>query len=186
MPDLMQAQVAGQPQNLMEVSGSVTHIQPVTAVNPALEHVVSIFDAIDFYVIIGTFMFYFIGGYLLYSAMFAAVGSAVDNESDTQQFVFPITLPLIIGIIVMINAFQNPDSSIAFWFSMIPFTSPIVMMARIAYHVPVEQVIISMAILVVTFIAAIWMAGKIYRTGILMYGKKVTIKEMIKWLTYKG
>jgi ABC-2 type transport system permease protein len=187
MPDLSPASVGMQPQNLMQAGKVVSHIQqPMTPVNPELANVFSILESIDFYVIIGTFIFYFIGGYLLYSSLFAAVGAAVDGESDTQQFVFPITLPLIIGIFAMVNAFQNPDSSIAFWFSMIPFTSPIVMMARIAYHVPVEQVIISMLILVATFLGTIWMAGKIYRTGILMYGKKVSFKEMIKWLKYKG
>lgn len=187
MPDLSPSSVGTQPQNLMQAGKAVTHVQQtIKPVNPELASAFSILESIDFYVIIGTFIFYFIGGYLLYSSLFAAVGAAVDGESDTQQFVFPITLPLIIGIFAMVNAFQNPDSSIAFWFSMIPFTSPIVMMARIAYHVPVEQVVISMLILVATFIGTIWMAGKIYRTGILMYGKKVTYKEMMKWLRYKG
>jgi ABC-2 type transport system permease protein len=118
--------------------------------------------------------------------MFAAIGAAVDHESDTQQFTLPITLPLVLGIMVMVNAFQNPGSAIAFWFSLIPFTSPIVMMARIPYGVPYWQVAISMSLLVLTFIGTIWLAGKIYRTGILMYGKKISFGEMIKWLKYKN
>jgi ABC-2 type transport system permease protein len=118
--------------------------------------------------------------------LFAAVGAAVDNDTDTQQFVLPVTLPLILGLLVMIRAFQYPDDPIAFWFSMIPFTSPIVMMARIPFGVPIEQVILSMTILVVTFMGTIWFAAKIYRTGILMYGKKVNLKEMMKWLRYKN
>lgn len=171
----------------MEGSKTVTQIQqPAIQINPDLASVMSILDSIDFYVIIGAFLFYFIGGYLLYSSLFAAVGAAVDNDADTQQFVFPLTLPLIIGIIAMVFAFQNPDSSVAFWFSMIPFTSPIVMMARIAYHVPVYQVAISMLILIASFICTIWLAGKIYKTGILMYGKKVNFREIFRWIKYKG
>ena len=135
IPDLQATYLTSQPHNLMEVTKSATQVQPsVVQVNPELEKVVSILDSIDFYVIIGAFLFYFVCGYLLYSSLFAAVGAAVDNDSDTQQFVFPITLPLIIGIVAMVNAFQNPDSNTAYWFSMIPFTSPIVMMARIPYQ----------------------------------------------------
>ena len=187
MPDLAPVNMANQPQNLMEVSKSMPQVQPQTPqINPELVNAFSMVDSINFYVMIGSFLFYFIAGYLLYASLFAAVGAAVDNEADTQQFVFPITLPLIIGIMVMIGAFQNPGSSIAFWFSMIPLTSPIVMMARIPFGVPYHEVIISMALLVITFVAAIWLAGKIYRTGILMYGNKASFKELIKWLKYKN
>jgi ABC-2 type transport system permease protein len=131
------------------------------------------------------FLFYFLGGYLLYGAMFAAIGSAVDNETDTQQFMLPITIPLIVSIIVMANAISNPSGQVAFWFSMIPFTSPIIMMARSPFDVPQEQIYASMAILIATFILFTWLSGKIYRTGILMYGKKVTFREIIKWMRYK-
>jgi len=187
MPDIAPVNMANQPQNLMEVSKSMPQVQPQTPqINPELVNAFSMVDSINFYVMIGSFLFYFIAGYLLYASLFAAVGAAVDNEADTQQFVFPITLPLIIGIMVMIGAFQNPGSSIAFWFSMIPLTSPIVMMARIPFGVPYHEVIISMALLVITFVAAIWLAGKIYRTGILMYGNKASFKELIKWLKYKN
>ncbi len=148
--------------------------------------IVNTIDAINFPYIIGCFLFFFLFGYLLYAAMFAAVGSAVDKESDTQQFMLPISLPLIAGIIVLIRALDNPDGSIAFWFSMIPFTSPIVMMARIPFNVPVWELALSMTILLLTFVLMTWMAARIYRTGILMYGKKPKFKELIKWITYKA
>jgi ABC-2 type transport system permease protein len=141
---------------------------------------------IDFAVMIGSFLFFFLGGYLLYASLFAAVGAAVDNETDTQQFMLPITIPLILAIFVMINAINNPGSGVAFWFSLIPFTSSVVMMARIPFGVPMWEVTLSMAILVLTFLGTTWMAGKIYRTGILMYGKKASYRELAKWLRYKG
>jgi ABC-2 type transport system permease protein len=140
---------------------------------------------VNFAVIILTFLFYFLGGYLLYASLFAAVGAAVDSETDTQQFVFPILLPLILGIIVLFSITNNPDSPVAFWFSIIPFTSPIVMMARIPFGVPWPEFFLSAALLVAFFIGSTWLAGKIYRTGILMYGKKATLREMLKWISYK-
>jgi ABC-2 type transport system permease protein len=141
---------------------------------------------IDFVVMIGIFIFYFLGGYILYGALFAAIGAVVDSETDTQQFMLPVTIPLIIAIFVMINAFMNPSGKIAVWFSIIPFTSPIVMMARIPFDVPLLEIVASMVILVLTFLAAIWFAAKIYRTGILMYGKKVNYREIWKWLRYRN
>lgn len=140
---------------------------------------------IDILLVLGLFLFFFIAGYLLYAAMFAAIGSAVDNETDTQQFMMPVTIPLILSIVVMANAISNPSGQLAFWFSMIPFTSPIIMMARIPFGVPTIQIIASMTILVASFIIFTWMSGKIYRTGILMYGKKVNLKEIIRWMRYK-
>ena len=124
------------------------------------------------------FIFYFIGGFMLYASFFAMIGSAVDNETDTQQFMLPVTIPLIIGIFVMINAIENPAGPLAFWFSMIPLTSPIVMMVRIPFNPPAWEIMISAVILVLTFLDTTWMAGKIYRTGILMYGKKVSYAEV--------
>lgn len=132
------------------------------------------------------FVFFFLGGYLLYSAMFAAIGAAVDNETDTQQFMFPVTIPLILAYIVGIAGINNPESNLAFWFSIIPFTSPIVMLVRLPFGVPAWELVVSMALLVVTFIFMTWLAGKIYRTGILLYGKKITWKEMGRWLLYRG
>jgi ABC-2 type transport system permease protein len=143
-------------------------------------------DTINFPLIIGTFLFYFLGGYLLYSALFAAVGSAVDNETETQQFMMPITLPLIFTFIIGMNVIvNNPDSNLSFWMSMIPFTSPIAMMIRIPFGVPAWQIALSMVFLVIGFIFTTWVASRIYRVGILMYGKKVTYKELAKWFTYK-
>ncbi|MDD3685222.1 MAG: ABC transporter permease [Bacteroidales bacterium] len=142
--------------------------------------------AIDYVTLIISFLFYFIGGYLLYGALFAIVGSAVDSEADTQQFMLPITLPMVLGLFVMMSAMKNPNGSLAYWFSLIPFTSPIVMMARIPYGVPYIDLIISMVLLVVTFVFTTWFAGKIYRVGILMYGKKVNYKELWKWFRYKS
>ena len=135
---------------------------------------------------IGMFIFYFLGGYLLYSALFAAVGAAVDAETDVQQFMLPITLPLIISYVAAINVLNNPQGNIAFWFSIIPFTSPIVMMVRLPFGVPIEQIVLSMLLLVAGFIFTTWIAAKIYRIGILMYGKKVNYKELWKWIRYSN
>ncbi len=135
---------------------------------------------------VGAFLFYFIFGYLLYAAMFAVVGSMVDNETDTQQLILPVILPLILGIYVMIGAMNNPDGALPFWFSLIPFTSPVVMMVRIPFGVPWWQVAVSGSLLIATFVGMTWMAGKVYRTGILMYGKKITYREVWKWLSYKA
>ena len=150
-----------------------------------MESVFNSLKSIDYGVMIGSFIFFFLGGYLLYGSLFAAIGSAVDNEADTQQFMFPITIPLILAIFVMMNAIQTPDSPVAFWFSMIPFTSPIVMMVRIPFGVPYWQIALSMSLLILTFIGTTWLAGRIYRTGILMYGKKINYKELWKWIRYK-
>ncbi len=136
--------------------------------------------------IIGFFLFYFIGGYLLYSTLFAAIGSAIDNETETQQFIMPILIPLILSIWVAMSVFKNPHGSIAFWFSLIPFTSPVVMMSRLPFDVPLWQIITSMGILILSFIAFTWFAARVYRTGILMYGKKVSYKEIWKWFKYAG
>jgi len=149
------------------------------------ENIFNSLKTVNYGLIIGSFIFFFLGGYLLYGSLFAAIGSAVDNEADTQQFMFPITIPLILAIFVMMNAIQTPDSSVAFWFSIIPFTSPIVMMVRIPFGVPYWELALSMGLLVITFIFTTWLAGKIYRTGILMYGKKINYKELYKWIRYK-
>jgi len=151
-----------------------------------MQEIFSMIDTINFPLIIGCFLFFFIGGYLLYSSMFAAVGSAIDAQEDAQQFVMPITLPIILSFIVMMSAIKNPEGPVAFWFSMIPFTSPIVMMSRIPFGVPIWQLALSMSLLVATFVGMVWVAGKIYRTGILMYGKKPSWKELGKWLMYKS
>lgn len=137
--------------------------------------------------IIIVFLFFFIGGYLFYSSLYAAIGSAVDNETETQQFMFPVMLPLLLGYVLSLSVVTNdPYGTMAFWLSMIPFTSPIAMMVRLPYGVPDWQLALSMALLVLGFIGTVWMASRIYRVGILMYGKKVNFKEMMKWFTYKN
>ncbi|MDR0712657.1 MAG: ABC transporter permease [Bacteroidales bacterium] len=144
----------------------------------------SMLDSVNFPVLIGCFLLFFIGGYLLYGSLFAAIGSAVDNDTDSQQFMMPVSLPLIVAFMVMLNVMQNPDSTVAFWFSIIPFTSPVVMMARIPFGVPYWEIILSVGLLIVTFIGVIRLSAKIYRTAILIYGKKPTWKELWKWMRY--
>jgi ABC-2 type transport system permease protein len=122
----------------------------------------------------------------LYSALFAAIGAAVDSETDTQQFMLPITIPLIISVVMVQYVILNPQGTVAFWFSMIPCTSPIIMMVRIPFGVDIWQVLLSMALLILGFIGTTWLAAKIYRTGILLYGKKVSYRELMRWLFYKG
>lgn len=131
------------------------------------------------------FIIYFALGYLLYASFFAAIGSAVENEADTQQLQMPVTIPLIIGFFIAFYAFKAPDSAVVFWGSMIPFTSPIVMLARIPFGVPVWELALSIAILIGTFIACGWASAKIYQIGILMFGKKTTFKDLWKWLKQK-
>jgi ABC-2 type transport system permease protein len=132
------------------------------------------------------FIFYFLGGYLLYSSLFAAVGSAIDSESDSQQFMLPITVPLIFSFLMAQTVMTNPEGALAYWLSIIPFTSPVVMMVRLPFITPGWDLVLSMVMLVLGFIVTTWLAGKIYRTGILMYGKKVSWKELGKWLFYKA
>jgi len=141
---------------------------------------------IDLLLIFISFIFYFLFGYLMYSALFAAVGSAVDAEADTQQFMLPITIPLIFSFILIQPIMDNPDGALAFWMSLVPLTSPIIMMARLPFGVETWQLTLSMLLLIIGFIFTTFIAGKIYRTGILMYGKKISYKELWKWLTYKG
>jgi ABC-2 type transport system permease protein len=130
------------------------------------------------------FIFYFLGGYLIYSSIYAAIGAAVDNETDTQQFMLPVMLPLIVAIYVGFSVIENPHGPIAVGFSIFPLTSPIVMLMRIPFGVPWWQIALSMTLLLVTFIGVVWFAAKIYRIGILMYGKKPSYKEIYKWLKY--
>lgn len=137
--------------------------------------------------IVFVFIFFFLGGYLFYSALYAAIGSAVDSETETQQFMMPVMLPLLLGYALSLSVVTNdPYGSTAFWLSMVPFTSPIAMVVRIPYGVPTWELALSMAVLVAGFVATVWIAGRIYRVGILMYGKKTTFKEMFKWFTYKN
>jgi len=176
------------PENFLSKSQTQSPLMPAQAEEEALS-LSDTFESlknIPFGLIISSFIFFFLGGYLLYSSLFAAVGSAIDYDTDAQQFMLPITIPLVVAIIVAMNVFDNPDSTFSYWFSIIPFTSPIVMMARLPFSPPATDIIISMILLILTFIGTTWLAGKIYRTGILMYGKKVNYRELWKWLRYKG
>lgn len=159
-------------------------VQNQGAENP-MSTILSTIGQMNILGILGTFLIFFVLGYLLYSSMFAAVGACVDNEADTQQLILPVTIPLIIGLMIMLNAFQNPNSAVAVWGSIIPFTSPMVMVARFAYGVPAWQYILSIALLIVTFLVMAWISAKIYRIGILSYGKKATWKDIGKWLKFK-
>lgn len=133
------------------------------------------------------FIFYFLGGFMLYSSLYAAIGAAVDNETDTQQFMLPIILPLILAVYVgFATVINDPHGPIATAFSIIPFTSPIVMLMRVPFGVTWVELAISMLLLVITFLFMVWLAAKIYRVGILMYGKKPTYKDLYKWIKYKG
>jgi ABC-2 type transport system permease protein len=179
------------PGNIMEGSQIVPVDVKTQDISPELKEFSKLFDSAlnqPWLLIIFSFIFYFITGYLLYASVFAAIGSAVDNETETQQFMLPVTIPIIIALMVAMGTMQNPESPVAFWCSMIPLTSPIVMMARIPFMSQGQywEIAVSMLIMVVTFIAFVWMAAKIYRTGILMYGKKTSWKEMWKWLRYSG
>jgi ABC-2 type transport system permease protein len=147
--------------------------------------VVENLERTNWLLVIGCFIFYFLAGYMLYSSLFAAIGAAVDQETETQQFIMPLTAPLILSLIVMQNIIQNPQSTMAVWFSIIPFTAPVAMMARIPFGLPVWQLLLSMALLVATIFGTVWLAGRIYRVGLLMYGKKVSYRELLKWLFYK-
>lgn len=144
-------------------------------------------EGLDFGKIITVFVFYFLGGYLFYSALYAAIGSAVDSETETQQFMMPVMMPLLLSYALSLSVVNNdPYGSLAFWLSMIPFTSPIAMVVRLPYGVPAWELILSMSILIIGFIGTVWFASRIYRVGILMYGKKASFKEMVKWFWYKN
>lgn len=159
----------------VSVAGEPTGMQ---AVMTTLAH-------LNYAEIIISFLLFFIFGYLLYASFFAAIGSAVENEADTQQLQIPVTIPLLVGFFIAFYAFKAPDSPIVFWGSMIPFTSPIVMLARIPFGVPFWQLALSLVLLILTFIVSAWASAKIYKAGILMYGKKSTFKDLWKWLKMK-
>ena len=135
--------------------------------------------------LIFVFLVYFLGGYLLYGSLFAAIGSASDQETDSQQFIVPITIPLIVSFILVQVVIDNPHGALAYWLSMIPFTTPINMIARIPFGVPIHEILLSISLLIGGFLLTTWVAAKIYRVGILMYGKKISYKELWKWLKYK-
>ena len=144
--------------------------------------ILSTLQGLDYGTLLIAFVIYFVLGYLLYASLFAAIGSAVENEADTQQLQLPVTIPLMIGFFIAFYAFKAPDSAVVFWGSMIPFTSPIVMLARIPFGVPMWELALSVALLVATFAACGWASAKIYKIGILMFGKKTSFKDLWKWM----
>jgi len=164
----------------------VKQITAQTSDIPDAQRILQMVSNMNLGEIVFWFVLYFLGGYLLYASLFAAFGSAIDNQEDSQQFVLPLTVPVLFALYAGMYSAQNPDGPLAFWCSMFPLTSPIVMMVRIPFGVPIWQLLVSYGLLVITFLLVVKMAAKIYRTGILMYGKKVTYKELIKWLRYKN
>lgn len=173
--------------NASDITGGFSAMQGAELSSAQMEIIRKVALTIDPVFILkflGAFLFYFIGGYLLYASLFAAIGAAVDNETDSQQFMTPLSIILVVGLYIGFTAMKSPESSLVLWSSIIPFTSPIVMLVRIPFGVPAWEVALSMAVLVGSFIFFTWLSGKIYRIGILMYGKKVTWKELYKWLKY--
>ncbi|RKD91373.1 ABC transporter permease [Mangrovibacterium diazotrophicum] len=181
-----QVQAIETSQNLMTTPG-ITAAQPMQAEQQ--NAVMQAFDSLsnlNLPLIFGSFIFYFLGGFLIYSSIMGAIGSAVDQDEDSQQLMFPVMLPLIFSIVILFPVVKNPEGALAFWASMVPFTSPVIMMVRVPFGIPTWQLILSMSILAASIVGVIWIAGKIYRTGILMYGKKPNFKEIIKWLRYRN
>ncbi len=184
----MMAQTVGMTPEQMEAIGGVVAATDTTATEAinsqpdGLQTVMSTLSNIPWTKLIISFLIFFILGYLLYASLYAAIGSAVESVEDTQQLQIPITIPLMIAYLVILMAFQNPDSPVVVWTSMIPFTSPIVMLARIPYGVPMWQLVLSIALLFFTFVGCAWLSAKIYKVGILMFGKKSTFKDLWKWL----
>lgn len=176
------AQGLGMDQDMMEAAGMAMPSAAEIADQSELGAIMSTLSELNYVQLILGFIVYFALGYLLYASLFAAIGSAVENEADTQQLQIPVTIPLLIAFFVAFYAFKAPDSAVVFWGSMIPFTSPIVMLARIPFGVPAWELALSIVLLVAAFVACAWMSAKIYRIGILMFGKKTTFKDLWKWL----
>lgn len=187
IPDTSSIEQQVQATSIMSSGGSQMSVSEIDTneMQSEIKEMFSSLDSINFVVIILSFIFFFLGGYFLYGALFAAVGSMVENEADTQQFILPMTAPLMIAYIVIFSTIGNPDSTINWWLSIIPFTSPITMLARIPYGVPYTELFISALLLIATFVLCTWLAAKVYRTGILMYGKKSTFKEIWRWIRQK-
>ncbi|HET9571587.1 MAG TPA: ABC transporter permease [Bacteroidales bacterium] len=167
-------------------AGPMKQLSEQTSEVPDVQKILQMISNMNLGEIVFWFVLYFLGGYLLYASLFAAFGSAIDNQEDSQQFVLPLTIPVLFALYAGMYSAQNPDGPLAFWCSLFPLTSPIVMMVRIPFGVPLWQLLVSYGLLVITFLLVVKMAAKIYRTGILMYGKKVTYKELLKWLRYKN
>jgi len=166
------------------ISGSQADSIPFNTTQMAM--VAEVIDSINLQAMVTSFIFYFLGGYLLYASMFAAIGGAIDQDADVQQFMLPVSIPLIFSVMMSGVIVNQPDSSLSIWLSMIPFTSPVIMMMRIPFGVPYWEIWLSAALLILGFLGTTLLAGKVYRTGILMYGQKVNYAVMWKWLRQKG
>ena len=166
----------------MEASGMNMTDMTAAVADSEMGAVLSTLRELNYVQLIIAFVIYFALGYLLYASFFAAIGSAVENEADTQQLQIPVTIPLLLAFFIALYAFKSPDSAVVFWGSMIPFTSPIVMLARIPFGVPTWELVVSILLLVLTFFLCAWASAKIYKIGILMFGKKTTFKDLWKWL----
>ena len=169
---------------MMDQTGMTVDMNALTS-DSQIAAVMSTLAGLDYLEILLSFIIYFVLGYLLYASLFAAIGSAVENEADTQQLQMPVTIPLLLAFFIAFYAFKAPDSQVVFWGSMIPFTSPIVMLARIPFGVPLWELLLSIGLLLLTFVAMAYVSAKIYRIGILMYGKKTTFSDLYKWLKQK-
>ncbi|MBP6429399.1 MAG: ABC transporter permease [Bacteroidales bacterium] len=165
---------------------SVDKIQEASSSSAEVNQIVQGLFSIDYVLVISMFLFYFMAGYFLYASLFGAVGSLMDVDTDAQQFTLPVTIPLILAIVCFPIVIQDPSGTAAFWLSIIPLTAPIIMMIRIPFGVPVWEIALSMSLMIVFIGFCMWMAAKIYRTGILMYGKNITYKEIWKWFKYKN
>lgn len=170
----------------MGVAADTLPVDVASAGQPSeLTAILSTLAGINYVQLIVVFLLFFVFGYLLYASLFAAIGSAVENEADSQQLILPLTIPLMIGFFIAMFAYKSPDSGLVFWGSMIPFTSPMVMLTRVLFGVPTWQIILSVVILILTFFFCAWVSAKIYKVGILMFGKKSTFKDLWKWLKMK-
>ena len=179
------------PHEMIQQAGQANQAMPMGGNNTAMAakfaDMSKAFGSVNWLMILSFFLFYFLGGYLFYASLFAAIGSVINEDpQEAQSLMLPITMPIIFAFIIMSSNLNTPDSNIMVWASMIPFTSPIVMMSRIPSGVPWYQLAASMSLLIGGFIFTTWLAGKIYRTGILMYGKKASWKEMFKWAFRKS
>ena len=183
MPHLMPSDIMASAQAMQQ---GMPDAAAASGMDPEMLQAVAAITDLGYIVRIFVCLLLFVfGGYLFYSAMFAAVGSAVDNVQDASQLQTPITLPIILALLMMFAVIRDPNSQMAFWFSVIPFTSPIVMIVRIPYDIPLWEIALSLAVLYASFVGMVWFAAKIYRVGIFMYGKKPTLGELFKWVRYK-
>ena len=170
-----------------EMNAGMNGMSGAEQVDPEkIELIFSNLSELPLWSIVFSFIFYFLGGYLLYGSLFAAIGSASDDDGDLQSLTFPVSVPIIISFIISMTMMNDPFSNLARWASIIPLSSPIVMPARMAFGPPPLEIIASVLCLILGFLATVWIASKVYRTGILMYGKKVTLKEIAKWVMYKN